>query len=64
MVTMTAGHERMLRQILGEMPFPIRTLGDGEDLPDPIGGDREVYRRCAETIRTHLERFVQEWQSE
>lgn len=63
-VTMTTNHQRTLMQVVGEGTVLIRTLGDGEDIPDPIGGDRDVYRQCAETIQAHLQRFVQEWQSE
>ena len=35
--------------------------GPGGDLPDPIGGDGEVYRACAALIAAHVERLVSEW---
>jgi protein-tyrosine phosphatase len=28
---------------------------DGNDLPDPVGGDQDVYRECAQQILRHLE---------
>ncbi len=44
----------------GVGPAPRLLCGD-EDLDDPIGAGREVYRVCAETIMRHLERILPEW---
>jgi protein-tyrosine phosphatase len=33
----------------------------GEDIPDPIGGDREVYAKCAEKIEACLRERMEEW---
>lgn len=49
---MTGGHLRMLRSL--RLPFAPRAdlLSDtGEDVPDPIGGPRELYEACAAQIR-------------
>jgi hypothetical protein len=40
---------------------------DGSDLPDPIGGPMENYRRCADRIDTNLEGWlpgIEHWSSE
>ena len=33
---------------------------DNGDIEDPIGGDLPTYQKCAERIRSHLERRVAE----
>jgi L-threonylcarbamoyladenylate synthase len=60
-ITMTRGHAQALA---GRFPDagPVPRLLCGEaDLDDPIGAGLDVYRRCARTIRAHLERLIPEW---
>ena len=60
-IAMTRGHAQALAsRFPGAGPAPRLLCGD-EDLDDPIGSGLDVYRRCAATIRTHLERFLPEW---
>ena len=60
-VAMTAGHAAILEDRYPGVGPPPRLLCDADDLPDPIGGDAQVYRDCARTIHEHLERLVTEW---
>ena len=41
-------------------PEPILLCGS-EDLPDPIGGNDEIYRACAQAIMAHLDRLIEKW---
>ncbi len=60
-ITMTHAHAHALMvRYAGIGPAPRMLCGD-EDLDDPIGAGLDVYRVCASTIRTHLERFLPEW---
>jgi protein-tyrosine phosphatase len=60
-VAMTAAHAAMLAlRFPGQGPPPVLLSPDG-DLPDPFGSDLQVYRDCARTIQTHLDRLVKEW---
>jgi protein-tyrosine phosphatase len=60
-IAMTRGHAQALAsRFPGSGPAPRLLCGD-EDLDDPIGSGLDVYRLCAATIRTHLERFLPEW---
>jgi len=60
-VTMTRGHaEALLARYPGVGPRPRLLCGDA-DLDDPIGAGLDVYRACAQTILTHLERLLPEW---
>lgn len=58
-IAMTAGHLYTLAHY-PDLAAQPRLLCGGADLPDPIGGSRDVYETCAKTIRDHLERFVAE----
>jgi protein-tyrosine phosphatase len=59
LVVMTQGHLRTLTTQFRTMRPQARLLsGSGEDVPDPIGGEQEVYRECAQLIQRHLEEFV------
>jgi protein-tyrosine phosphatase len=57
LIAMTAGHRHALAAYPGAAAR-VRPLSDEGDLPDPIGGDRAVYRECAAAIRRHVERLV------
>ncbi len=59
LIAMTAGHLFTLAGYPGLTAQPRLLCGEA-DLPDPIGGSRDVYEACAKTIRDHLERFVAE----
>lgn len=61
-LTMTQSHKNMLLQIVPEEKDKIFTIGEysnGEDIVDPYGGDIEIYRRCAETLKEEIERIVE-----
>jgi protein-tyrosine phosphatase len=61
LIPMTQGH---VRALAGEYPRlgpkPRLLSPAGEDIPDPIGYDQEVYRECARQIWLHLEGLVAE----
>jgi protein-tyrosine phosphatase len=60
-IAMTRSHaQALVGRYAGAGPTPRLLCGDA-DLDDPIGCGVEVYRRCAQTILTHLERFIPEW---
>ncbi|WP_143392902.1 low molecular weight phosphatase family protein [Fimbriiglobus ruber] len=42
-------------------PVPELLCGPEGDLDDPLGGDLDVYRDCAEVILRHLGRVLPEW---
>jgi protein-tyrosine-phosphatase/tRNA A37 threonylcarbamoyladenosine synthetase subunit TsaC/SUA5/YrdC len=47
----------------GVGPVPRLLSPQGEDIADPIGGDMEIYRKCASQIRRHLEELLPELQA-
>jgi protein-tyrosine phosphatase len=60
-ITMTRSHaQTLVSRFPGVGPAP-RLLCHDTDLDDPIGSGLDVYRTCAQTIATHLERFLSEW---
>jgi protein-tyrosine phosphatase len=63
LIAMTTSHlQALASQFPGIGPQP-RLLSDlGEDVPDPIGCEQEVYRECAHCILRHLENLVGELQ--
>lgn len=61
-LAMTGGHAALLAvRYAGFGPSPEVLGGPGGDLDDPIGGDVDVYRACARTIVSHLERRLPAW---
>jgi protein-tyrosine phosphatase len=61
-ITMTRTHAAMLAYRFPEVSSePNLLCGPEEDLPDPIGGDIEVYRACARLILHRLEWFADGW---
>jgi protein-tyrosine phosphatase len=61
LVAMTRGHLAALCGFFPEVAERARLLcPEGEDVDDPIGGDREVYRACAQGILSRLEKLVPE----
>ena len=60
-IAMTAGHVAMLAARFPNVGPPPLLLADGEDLPDPIGGDTDEYRACARVIAGNLDRLITGW---
>ncbi len=63
LMAMTRSHLGTLNSHFGRLGSRPRLLSpDGEDVPDPIGSDQQVYRDCAHQIMRHLEKWVPELQ--
>jgi protein-tyrosine phosphatase len=60
-IAMTRSHAAALAMRYPGFGPPAQLLCGDEDLVDPIGGDANVYRECAQTIDSHLESLVTEW---
>lgn len=60
-VVMTGGHSAALGVRFPNVGPPPVPLADGEDIPDPIGGELDDYRACARAIAGHLDRFITGW---
>ena len=61
-VAVSRGHAAILAAYFGGVgPPPVLLGGPDGDLPDPVGGDEDEYRRCAAAIRAHLTRHLAEW---
>ena len=58
-----AGHAALLSLRFPNLGPEPRLLCGAEDLPDPIGGDDNVYRACAAAITAHLDRLIADWTS-
>src|SRR5262245_11619923 len=59
-ITMTRGHrEAILEQWPDAEPRVHPISGGRGDVPDPIGGPLEQYRRCAEQLDAYLEDWVE-----
>src|SRR5439155_19623374 len=59
LVAMTRAHLRaVMPYCSGDGPCPRLLSADGRDIADPIGGDREVYRACAQQIARCLEELL------
>ena len=59
-IAMTRTHLMALEASHGLANEPRLLGGDADDVPDPIGGDQEVYRECARRILSHLETLLPE----
>jgi protein-tyrosine phosphatase len=61
LVAMTAGHLLSLAYQYPDLADRCRLLSpEGDDIPDPIGCDLDVYRDCARALARHLEGLVAE----
>lgn len=61
LIAMTRSHATAIEPYVPEPGPRLRLLSPtGDDLPDPIGMDQEVYRACARQIVSHLEPLVAE----
>lgn len=59
--TMTRGHRDAILAERPDLASRVRTLSAvGKDIADPIGGGREIYRDCKQTIETHLQQIIQD----
>src|SRR5262249_12592615 len=60
LLVMTQGHLPALAAPFPRLrpPPPLLSAAAGEDGPDPIGCEQEVYQECAQRIARHLEEFV------
>jgi len=62
-IGMTGSHLLALSSHYGSAGTRFRLLStDGEDLPDPIGCERQVYRQCAEHILRDLQKLLPDLQ--
>jgi len=60
-LTMTEGHRHAILRRWPESSTRLHTLrADGKDIQDPIGGSTNVYRECAEEVKTALQQRVDE----
>lgn len=63
-LTMTASHKNSLLQLRPDAVFKIHTLAEyceaayKSDIPDPFGGDLDIYIRCRDEIIKHLNVLV------
>ena len=61
-LAMTHGHGMLLALRYPDAGARVRLLGGpGGDVPDPIGGGRDVYELCAAVIAGHLDGHLAEW---
>ncbi len=59
MVAMTRDHRDALLDLYPDAEDRVRLLHPrGDDIADPIGSDRETYRRTAEAIESHLKTLL------
>jgi protein-tyrosine phosphatase len=60
---MTRRHRESILSDWPEAAPRVRLLcRDGSDVPDPIGGHRELYQHCANQIMSHLVKHVAEFE--
>jgi protein-tyrosine phosphatase len=59
-IVMTESHRVALQELYPDAGVEARLLCGAEDLPDPVGGDQDVYDRCAQQIRARLEGLLAE----
>ncbi|MFN4259831.1 MAG: Sua5/YciO/YrdC/YwlC family protein [Gemmataceae bacterium] len=62
LITMTRGHGEAVRARFPHVAPPRLLCPDGHDIADPIGGDADVYRACAQQLLRHIEQLVAELQ--
>jgi tRNA threonylcarbamoyl adenosine modification protein (Sua5/YciO/YrdC/YwlC family) len=59
--TMTRSHRQMILDNWPAASSRVHLLSmDGQDISDPIGGPEDLYRRCADQIKTALESRLKE----
>jgi protein-tyrosine phosphatase len=61
LVAMTHAHRQTLEDLVAPLGVGPRLVSpNGEDIADPIGCDREVYRQCARQILGYVGRLLPE----
>ena len=61
LVAMTRGHLLSLLEQFDYQGIQPRLLcADAGDVPDPIGGDQQIYRECSQQILGHLQKLLPE----
>ncbi|GIW79921.1 MAG: protein-tyrosine-phosphatase [Gemmatales bacterium] len=61
LIGMTNSHVQLMKELFPDAYAKPRLLAaDQSDLPDPIGGDVEVYRECGRQILKHLQALISE----
>lgn len=60
-LAMTGGHLAVLAYRFPNVGPPPLPLADRHDIPDPIGGELEEYRACAQAIAAQLDQFITRW---
>ena len=58
-VCMSYGHRQAARSFAPEAEDKILLLADPDGIADPIGGDLDVYRRCAQCIDQGLDALIE-----
>ena len=57
--TMTRGHRRSILEERPDLADRVQLLAaDGSDVPDPIGGGLDEYKRCQRAIEQHLDTIL------
>ncbi|MCL2855915.1 MAG: low molecular weight protein arginine phosphatase [Defluviitaleaceae bacterium] len=60
-ITMTMAHKARVISLFPDFANKVFTLmeiyGDGGDVADPFGGSVDVYKHCAEQIKSYLEKI-------
>jgi len=59
-LVMTEEHRRRILDIGPHLAAKLRRLNDQVDVADPIGGDLQTYRRCAETMLWAVNKHLDE----
>jgi protein-tyrosine phosphatase len=60
-IAMTGLHAFLLDRLHPGFGPPAELLCGRDDLPDPIGGDIDLYRACARIVVHHVDRLITEW---
>ena len=60
--TMTESHKEAVLAMVPSAEYRTASLLQDRDITDPIGGSREVYAQCADTIEKALEHRATEIQ--
>jgi protein-tyrosine phosphatase len=60
-ITMTQGHQQLLREQYPGLGPPPRLLWEDGDVADPINAGPDAYRACAALLREQVERLLAEW---
>jgi tRNA threonylcarbamoyl adenosine modification protein (Sua5/YciO/YrdC/YwlC family) len=60
-ITMTRGHRQAILEAWPDAEPRVHLISQGQgDVPDPIGGPLDLYRRCADQLDEYVEQWVAE----